>query len=770
MDLHRAMSPAETTEPAAPTATAGAPFRSGAFSIAPPLLIVGAILAVYAHSLSGPFVLDDITSIRDSPSIRHLWPIGNALWPPSGQGLTTNGRPLVNLSFALNYAAGGLRVRGYHAVNLGIHLLAALTLYGVARRTLQKIPMAAATALAFSIALLWGVHPLATEAVTYVAQRAESLMALCYLLTMYGFIRATDREPVSRVWSAFTVLTCLLGMASKEVMVSAPLLAVLYDRTFVSGSFRAAWARHRGLFLGLAATWPLLAYEVCITGSRGGTAGYGSHVLWWRYALTQLPAIWHYLRLCYWPHPLIFDYGIGLAWQPLRVLPAAIGVLALLSSVAIATVRRPALGFLGAAFFAILAPSSSVIPIATETMSEHRMYLPLAVVIALTVVVLYRGAGAIFAGRPGPSIAGLLVGTGLAAAALGRLTQVRNRDYRSNLAIWTATTESYPKNMRALYNRGVAWTELGRTADAVKDYERVVRIQPDYGDAHQNLANGLVKLGRVEESIPHYEVAVNASPASGELQCSLGIALLDTDRVEQAIRHFQKALELKPGMAEATDQLGEALLRDNRPGEAVPLLEAAERARPQSAEVRNALGNALLQLGRSAAAADAYREAIRLKAAFPEAHNNLGNFLLQSGEPVAAAAEFRAAIEAKADFGEAHNNLGDALLETGSPELALREFAEAVRLQPNSADAHYNWANSLAKIGQLDHATAQYREVLRLRPDFAEAHNNLGIALVRLDRWPEARAEFVTALRLRPDYPDARANLAKVTELLRSPP
>ena len=144
------------------------------------------------------------------------------------------------------------------------------------------------------MALLWAVHPLLTEAVTYVVQRAESMMGLFYLVTLYGFARQVQKERSglgSGPWPAVCIGCCLAGMGCKEVMVSAPLIVLLYDRTFASGSFQEAWRRHRPLYLGLAATWVPLAYEVAITGNRGGTAGIGSHVEWWRYALTQGPAI-----------------------------------------------------------------------------------------------------------------------------------------------------------------------------------------------------------------------------------------------------------------------------------------------------------------------------------------------------------------------------------------------------------------------------------------------------------------------------------------------
>jgi hypothetical protein len=168
-----------------------------------PVLILVAGLWAYHNSFRAPLIFDDAFSITRNPHIRHLWPIWDALSPASKSFV--GGRPIVNLSLALNYALGGLAVRGYHVFNLAIHLLAGLTLYGIVRRTLLRPGLserfgASAEWIALAVALLWTVHPLQTEAVTYISQRCESLMGLFYLLTLYWFIcgveGASERESV----------------------------------------------------------------------------------------------------------------------------------------------------------------------------------------------------------------------------------------------------------------------------------------------------------------------------------------------------------------------------------------------------------------------------------------------------------------------------------------------------------------------------------------------------------------------------------------------
>ncbi len=181
-----------------PAASAQSPRKlSGWAKMLPLVLIAAAAAAAYGNSLAGEFVFDDHAWIEQNLGIRHLWRLWQVLFSPNAALL--GGRPMVSMTLAVNYAMGGTNVWGYHAVNLAIHILAAWTLYGVMRRTLtlpclQKRFGSFAVPLAMTISLLWVIHPLQTEAVTYIIQRTEALMGLFYLLTLYCFLRGATAE------------------------------------------------------------------------------------------------------------------------------------------------------------------------------------------------------------------------------------------------------------------------------------------------------------------------------------------------------------------------------------------------------------------------------------------------------------------------------------------------------------------------------------------------------------------------------------------------
>jgi hypothetical protein len=231
-----------------------------------PALILLAGLLTYVNGLTNPFIFDDFGSVVRNESIRDLADLRSVLTPPTETSVAR--RPLVNLSFAINYAIGGLNVVGYRAVNLALHLACALVIFGLVRRTLDT---PRGVGLAGAAALLWVVHPLNSEVVNYVSERSDSMMTLCYLGALYASMRA-HRSPQPARWRIASVVFCALGMWCKESMATAPILIWLYDAIYVRGGSIAAIAgglRSQWRFYAtLAATWTLLVPSLLASGSN----------------------------------------------------------------------------------------------------------------------------------------------------------------------------------------------------------------------------------------------------------------------------------------------------------------------------------------------------------------------------------------------------------------------------------------------------------------------------------------------------------------------
>ena len=670
-----------TSERAHPMAATG---RATAVAVG---LLILAGLVVYCSSFSVPFLLDDSLLIQGNPTIRHLWPLSTVLSPPESVG--SGGRPLLNLTLAVNYAFGGPSARGYHALNLLIHLLGGLTLFGIVRRTLAQLIgpglfRADACSVAFIATLLWIVHPLQTESVTYISQRAESLMGLCYLLTLYCFIRGAEEAARAR-WLSFSVIACALGMASKEVMVTAPVMVLAYDRLFLSGTFREAWRNRRPFYVGLASTWLLLAFLVIVShlGQRG--VGYGQGVTWWSYLLTEIPCVARYLRLAVWPHPLVFDYGSPLGVAGVGQITASAALLALLVGATLfALWRQRPVGWFGCWFFVILLPTSSVIPVVLQPMAENRMYLSLAAVVALVVTAAYALAGR--------SARFALLGLAL---CFGWLTIRRNMDYGDGLALWTDTVAKQPASPRAHDNLGCEYLSRGRLPEAIAQFEQAIHLNPNYAEAHANLGSALGRSGRPAEAVGHLEAALRLNPGNLVARTNLGAALIDLGRPADAAPHFEAILRLSPDYPAAHFGLGNVLLHLNRATEAISHFETALRNSPDYVEAHNGLAMALSLSGRFAEAVAHYERVLVANPGDAVAHNNLASCLRQAGRFLEAIAHYREALRLAPGFADAHCNLADVLSQAGHADEAIREYETALRLNPNLTRAREHLAQLL---------------------------------------------------------------------------
>ncbi|WP_442890267.1 tetratricopeptide repeat protein [Congregicoccus parvus] len=648
-------------------------------------IVVGAF-AGYVGALSAPFIFDDLTAIVGNPSIRDLGELGEVLLPTHIDSSGVAGRPVVNLTFAVDLASWGWNPAGFRVFNILVHATAGLFLFALIRGVLRR-PMFAESSLAVRatpfagvVALVWAVHPLQTESVTCIVQRTESLFGLVFLATFWALLRACD-SPRPLRWRAAAVLLCLVGMGTKEVMVVAPVLLVLFDRTFVSGSFAQTWRRHRVFHLCAFATWFLLAgLLVRSGGQRGAGAGFGLGVTAWEYLLTQADALVLYLRLAFWPHPLVLDYGTNLAPGLGAVLPQALLVTTLLGATVFALWRRPVAGFVGAWFFVILAPSSSVVPLVAQTIAEHRMYLPLAAVCVSVAAGIVQ-----FAPRA------LVPGGIVVAAVFSVATAVRNHDYRTERSIWEDTVAKVPGNARAhanlgrvaymereyeeavahglraleleprafdpAYNVGMALAALGRDAEAASAFERAVRLHPAQLRAWSQLGFARLRADDSERAVEAFERVLAGDPASVEGLLGYGLALAANGDEDAAIGSLRRVLDLDATHVVARFQLGMGLARAGRAAEALPHLEEAARLAPGWAEVRGNLGAVLAELGRLDEAIAAYEEAVRLDPAYVNAHYNYGEALLKLGRWAEAGWHFRKALELAPDFTPAREAL-----------------------------------------------------------------------------------------------------------------
>jgi tetratricopeptide (TPR) repeat protein len=556
------------------------------------LLLFVVVAAVYANSLRNEFLFDDLETIVELQSPAGSGPFGPLRTLLSGQGAY---RPIRSASYALDFAVSGLEPWGYHFVNIVLHAGSTVLVFLIARGLFER------RLAALLAGLLFAVHPIQTDAVTYLSGRRDVLSGLFVLAGFYAFLRFRGtRHPI---FLALTILLYPLAFLSKESGIILPLLCISYDiyrrlpipspGSGAGGSMRAIWIgawgtlrEGRWLYLplvvlagGFAAYVLLFVRGTWQQAYHGGSLGMT--------LLTMSRVVLHYIGLLVFPLSLNADYSynafpVTTAWTD----PTALAALMVLAGLGYGwltlVVRRPLAAFGGAWFALALLPVSQIVP-HHEMVAEHFLYIPsvgfLLLVVGLVEPLLTHPQRA----RTVYFAACLVLGL------LSLRTVVRNTDWRDELTLWRKTVQTAPQSARARNNLGSAYLRRGELTLAQAELEEATRIKPDFATAHGNL----------------------------------GKLYLDRDELPLAVAALDRALALKPGETIPRLWLGAALMRQGQQAQAEAQFQAALNNRRSAPYARNNLGVLLARQGRFEEAAGAFREALRLMPGLAEARANL---------------------------------------------------------------------------------------------------------------------------------------------------
>ncbi|HEY9226507.1 MAG TPA: tetratricopeptide repeat protein [Gemmatimonadaceae bacterium] len=726
------------------------------------LAVLALAFLAFGPAISGPFDFDDGLAIEENPTIRNAWP-PSALWERPQIGSATAGRPVVNYSFALNVAfnrllgigdglsPAGAAARSFHVVNILLHVAVALLLFATIRRamaseSIEETWRRSADKVAAVACVLWLVHPIHTEPVDYISQRTELLCALFIMITLYASIRAlpessgsTEQAALERRrqlrWSVVAVIALALGMASKEVMVVAPVLVFLYDQAFASRSRTRSDVRaRRGLYVALIAT-TLICLVFVAAGERGHSAGFSGPISAWQYLASQGWAITHYVKLLLWPDDLSFDYGR----RPIPLGIAAPGVImvALAGGATLWAWRkreRRWLGFLGAWFFLLLAPSSSIVPIHTEIAAERRVYLASIAVILLIVIGAERLRRELTAGRTKlGSRAAVRIRTSVLAlvfvgivAVLVATSAMRSRLYADPIGRWEKAVAQTPTNGRAYDNLASAmlrspspdlkavdsvlnvarrvdpeflpaWYRAatiamaeGRLAQAESLLVQSLRLQPGYVPSLQRLAEVHLMQREPTRALPYLRVLADNSP-SGESLTNLGVAYLMARQLDSGIAVLTRAARRDSTRGDTQRSLAAALIERDQGAEAYPYAVRAVKLEPQSGVALGLLSLAAAQSGR----VDIARQAAA--AAAENARDNPTVFLFA----------------------------GRASHLIGLPDDAVDYYNKGLRLQPADPQLLTRLGISELALGDTSGATRHLERALQIAPGFSLAQEAL---------------------------------------------
>jgi tetratricopeptide (TPR) repeat protein len=662
-------------------------------------------------------VFDDIPRIVENFAIQ-------TLWPPSIAMAETN-RPFGMFTFAINYAIHQHELWGYHATNLAIHVLAALSLFSIVRRTLTVLPRKSnftaaladrSVSLGFAVAAIWACHPLQTQSVTYIVQRLESLMGLAYLATLLFFVMATQsKRPV--YWYFASLAVCAFGMGCKEVMVTAPVIVLWYDRVFVATSWRQLLAHRWLYFLGLASTWSVLAwamlrYQVDYTGGALVTV---EGLTWWSYLWNQTAVIWKYLQLCFLPvdQCLYRKWPLQEAWS---LLPSAVSLLSLAIATVVGIFRFPKLAFLSGFFFLTLAPTSSVVPI-RDLYFEHRMYLPLAAVVCLSVFFAYWLS---FQFIKYPLVCRWAFNLFVFASVIGlsALTYQRNQDYQSAITLWTSTVNVSPDNATAWSNLGLAYIEGAQHSEAARCFKKSIELKPDDVDALASYAGALIETGDLKGAEQVLQRALQLQPNNELAILNQGNLLFRSERYGEAIDYFLSIINFKPDNLECRISLSACYLYTQRYRQAEEHCKLALQQDPQSVSALINLSCAQGGQGQIEQAIVNCRQALQLDPNSPNAHGTLAMLYAES-DPQEAKKHLSIASQLETASPVYDIALGNMLVETDSPA-AIVCFQDALKKDPQNVEARLGLIGIYEKSGPRDALIAELEILVKQIPDLVE--------------------------------------------------
>ena len=582
-----------------------------------------ATVAVYARVLHGEFQWDDFLTIVGNSTIKDL--AGMLAGFPGA--LFRAGRPVTDLTFALDWRVGGLETFGYHLVNLVIHLCNVVLVFLFTRRVAELAGMGRPPLVAVAVAALFALHPLQTQAVSYVSQRSEALASGLYLLALLLLLGAqrSGRSPRGIALYLAGLAAFVLGLGAKVIVVTLPAAYLLLAWVVPSGRARASlgtWPRR----LALIAPWGALMLFVSTRTlqSFGGSSHVGfqiENLSPATYFVTEWKVLVTYLRLLVWPAGQLVDWF----FEPARLAdPATLGSLALLLLLAAAGIALVVRGYrrddeAGAAsrvagfgvlwFFLVLAPTSSIVPLA-DVIEEHRVYLAgwgmLAALVVLAERLLHRV-------RPDRRVAAGGAVAALVLCTLAGLAWHRNGVWTSRLALWSSEVARRPENFRAHANLGYAYNERGRYDEALREYQEALRRSAGRPQSQwliaSNVGTALMNLGRYREALPYVERAMELRPDDPDPVFNLAHLRMSLGDAAQAEALALRALKLNPRHTTAMNLLAQIRLDARDSAGAIEWLERAIQANPDDSAGWLNLGEVMASLGRTGEACQLWRRA-----------------------------------------------------------------------------------------------------------------------------------------------------------------
>jgi len=672
----------------------------------PKLVLVAVIGLAYGNTFLNAFHFDDIPSILEKPWIRGLDKIPQFLF-------SFFQRPLVILSFNINYAFSEFSVWSYHLFNIIFHVLATLLVYQLAHRVLDYLkefsPQKGFAFFPFYVAMIFALHPLNTQSVTYISSRSSLLVTVFYLGSLILFFKGFKpwKETGRKGWGHFlgSGICFLLGGFSKETIVTLPAMLFLFHFYFISRETPKAWIATNAKWIFLLAI-PLLAFvgykQLAAGGLLSASSAYLQPGTWF---LTQTSVVpFEYFRKMLFPFnmnididfPILSDWLQSESWLGMVVLGLFIIFWVRISSHSSETdsleAGRRCVGFGMAWILLTLLPTSSFIPL-LDVAVEHRTYLPV-------VGFVFMFAGGFGCVRtwckevsprfsfPATKLVNSCAVLILLCFSIGVI--IRNGDWKDEVTLWTDAKKKSPNLVRPYNNVGEAYDKLGKYDEAIVEFEGALKIEPNYFFGLNNLGNIYGKQRKLPQAIGYFQRALEQKPDYSPAHYNLARAFHLTGKRQEAAESYRKAIKSNPYFEQAFYNLAFLAMELSLFDEAIQNFKKFLAMQPNHSKAHFGLGNGLMMKGHLDLALAEYRKSAQLDPQFAFPYLNIANIQMQTKNIPAAIENFEKALSINPTMPAVHLSLGMVYHQFhGNKEKALGHLKESLHLAPDQPRAKF---------------------------------------------------------------------------------
>ncbi len=716
-----------------------------------PLLMVLVVSLVYSNTLESPFILDDFHTIKHEPNIRFTDFSFQNLTKAGFESLSAS-RPIVMISFALNYYFHQNNVAGFHLVNIIIHIICGILLYHLIKTTLTisikfspdplrpRTPvssMSHVSLAAFFGAMIWLVHPVQTQSVTYIVQRMNSMAAMFYILTLLLYIKARLSIIKREKWGLFacSIITGLMAIGSKEIAATLPLFIFFYELYFFQDLKMAWFRRNLHAFAGLIIVFFLIVFLL----SRGDIIDTISNTYrqfdftMGQRVMTEFRVVIFYITLLVFPHPsrlnLVHDFPLSYSVADPITTILSMGAVTGLIALALFTAKKERLlSFSILWFLGNLVIESSIIGL--HIIFEHRIYLPSMIVCMVAVISGFRYI------KPKWLAVSIMCAV---VTVFSVWTYERNSVWAAAITIWQDSVKKSPRNPSAHNGLGVALLEQNRDEDALRHFLEALKYSSDYvrTEAYNNLGYTLAKLGRTDEAMANYSEALRLNPYYVASHVNLSRLLVSRGELEKAVYHYKEALRRSPALTEVHMRLGEILTLQGKLKEAARHYAEALKLKPDFVMGHNNLGLVFMRMGNIQKAIICFNNALHYNPGDTDAKRNVTMALGIRNKINGAASKLQNALNLKPDDPEIHEKLVHLNRRKEELDKAIDLLQKALSTQPgyNPQDLDINNLVAVKKVKEeYDNTFIVFEKITGLHPENADAHYHKACIHARQNR------------------------------------